>query len=121
MALVLIADDSPTDQHVLARALEKYGYETLAAKDGDEAIRLATQRAPDVILMDIVMPGMDGYKATRRLAQNPTTAAIPIVIVSTKAQETDRVWGLRLGAVSYLTKPVSDDDLVAAVRDALKR
>ena len=121
MALVLIADDSPTDQHILARALEKHGYETLVAKDGDEAIRLASQRAPDVILMDIVMPGMNGFQATRHLAQNPATAAIPIVIVSTKTQEADRVWGLRQGAVRYLTKPVSDDDLVAAVRDALKR
>lgn len=121
MALVLIADDSPTDQHILARALEKHGFETLVAKDGDEAIRLAKQRAPDVILMDIVMPGMNGYQATRHLAQNPSTAAIPIVIVSTKTQEADRVWGLRQGAVRYLTKPVSDDDLVAAVRDALER
>ena len=121
MALVLIADDSPTDQHILSRALEKYGFETLVAKDGEEAIRLAEQRAPDVILMDIVMPGMNGYQATRHLAQNPSTAAIPIVIVSTKTQEADRVWGLRQGAVRYLTKPVSDDDLVAAVRDALIR
>ena len=99
MALVLIADDSPTDQHILSRALEKHGFETLVAKDGEEAIRLAEQRAPDVILMDIVMPGMNGYQATRQLAQNPSTAAIPIVIVSTKTQEADRVWGLRQGAV----------------------
>ena len=119
MALVLIADDSPTDQHVLARALEKHGFETLAAKDGEEAIRLAEQRSPDVIVMDIVMPGMNGYQATRQLAQNPSTASIPIVIVSTKTQEADRVWGLRQGAVSYLTKPVSDEDLVAAIRGAL--
>ncbi len=121
MALVLIADDSPTDQHILSRALQQQGFETVMAEDGEEAIRLAEQRAPDVILMDIVMPGMNGYQATRRLAQNPATAAIPIVIVSTKKQEADRVWGLRQGAVSYLTKPVSDDDLVAAVRSALKR
>ena len=119
MALVLIADDSPTDQHILARALEKEGYETVVANDGAEAIQLAESRAPDVILMDIVMPGMNGYQATRQLAQNPTTAAIPVVIVSTKTQETDRVWGLRQGAVSYLTKPVTAADLVAAVRAAL--
>jgi twitching motility two-component system response regulator PilH len=120
MSLVLIADDSPTDQHILSRALEKHGFETVLARDGEEAIRLAEQRSPDVILMDIVMPGMNGYQATRHLAHNPSTAGIPIVIVSTKTQETDRVWGLRQGAVSYLTKPVSDDELVAAVRDALK-
>ena len=120
MSLVLIADDSPTDQHILSRALEKHGFETVLAKDGEEAIRLAEQRSPDVILMDIVMPGMNGYQATRHLAHNPATAGIPIVIVSTKTQEADRVWGLRQGAVRYLTKPVSDDELVAAVRDALK-
>ena len=121
MALVLIADDSPTDQHILSRALEKAGFETITATDGEEAIRIAQQRSPDVILMDIVMPGMNGYQATRQLAQNPSTASIPIVIVSTKTQEADRVWGLRQGAVSYLTKPVSDDALVAAVRNALNR
>ncbi len=121
MALVLIADDSPTDQHILARALESQGFDTVVARDGEEAIRLAGERAPDVILMDIVMPGMNGYQATRQLAQNPSTASIPIVIVSTKTQEADRVWGLRQGAVSYLTKPVSAEDLVAAVREALQR
>lgn len=121
MALVLIAEDSPTDQHILSRALEKHGYETLVAHDGEEAIRLAAQRGPDVILMDIVMPGMNGFQATRQLSQNPATSAIPVVIVSTKTQEADRVWGLRQGAVSYLTKPVSDTDLVAAVEKALSR
>ena len=119
MALVLIADDSPTDQHVLARALEKHGFETLIARDGQEAIRLAGERSPDVILMDIVMPGMNGYQATRRLAQDPATSSIPILIISTKTQEADRVWGLRQGAVQYLTKPVSEEELVAAVRAAL--
>lgn len=121
MALVLIADDSPTDQHILSRALEKHGFDTVVARDGEEAVRLAAERAPDVILMDIVMPGMNGYQATRQLAQNPSTAAIPVVIVSTKTQEADRVWGLRQGAVSYLTKPVTDADLVSAVRAALQR
>lgn len=121
MALVLIADDSPTDQHILSRALEKQGFETLVARDGEEALKLATERTPDVILMDIVMPGLNGFQATRQLAQNPSTASIPVVIISTKTQEADRVWGLRQGAVSYLTKPVSDNDLVAAVRAALTR
>jgi twitching motility two-component system response regulator PilH len=120
MALVLIADDSPTDQHVLSQALQKHGFDTLMASDGEEAIRLAGERSPDVILMDIVMPGMNGWQATRRLAQNPSTAAIPVVVISTKTQDTDRAWALRQGAVSYLTKPVSDADLVAAVRNALE-
>lgn len=119
MALVLIADDSPTDQHIIARALERHGYETVVARDGAEAIELAERRSPDLILMDIVMPGMNGYQATRHLAQNPATASIPIVIISTKTQAADQVWGLRQGAVRYLTKPVRDEDLVEAVRTAL--
>ena len=121
MALILIIDDSPTEVHVMQKALEKHGYRTAAAADGAEGIRLAREMSPDLIFMDIVMPGMNGYQATRQLAQNPSTAAIPVVIVSTKTQEADRVWGLRQGAVSYLTKPVTDADLVSAVRAALQR
>jgi twitching motility two-component system response regulator PilH len=119
MALVLIADDSPTDQHILARALEQEGYETLVARDGAEAVALAEERAPDVILMDVVMPGINGYQATRHLARNPSTASIPVVMVSTKSLATDQAWGLRQGAVSYLTKPVTPAALVAAIRAAL--
>jgi twitching motility two-component system response regulator PilH len=119
MALVLIADDSPTDQHIFAQALERHGHETLVARDGAEAIQVAAQRTPDVIIMDIVMPGMNGFQATRQLAQNPATANIPVVMVTTKTQEADRVWGLRQGAVSYLTKPVTEAELVAAVEAAL--
>jgi twitching motility two-component system response regulator PilH len=116
MALVLIVDDSPTDQHVISRALESGGFETLVANDGEEALSLAESRCPDVILMDVVMPGMNGFQATRQLAKNPATAAIPVVMVTTKDQETDKIWGLRQGAVDYLMKPIGDDELVAAVR-----
>lgn len=121
MPLILIVDDSPTEVHVMQRALEKHGFRTAVAGDGAEGVRLAREIHPDLIFMDIVMPGMNGYQATRQLAQNPATAAIPVVIVSTKTQEADRVWGLRQGAVSYLTKPVTDVDLVSAVRAALQR
>ena len=116
MTLVLIVDDSPTDQHVISRALESHGFETVLASDGQEALSIAESRQPDVILMDVVMPGMNGYQATRRLSRNPATAEIPVVMVTSKDEETDRVWGLRQGAVDYLTKPVGDDALVAAVR-----
>ena len=115
MSLVLIVDDSPTEQHVISTALEKNGYETLVASDGEEAISIAESQLPDLILMDVVMPGMNGFQATRKLAKNPTTAAIPIVMVTTKDQETDRVWGLRQGAVEYLMKPIDIATLVAAV------
>jgi twitching motility two-component system response regulator PilH len=116
MALVLIVDDSPTDRHVISRALEGHGFEILVASDGEEALVLAESRRPDVILMDVVMPGMNGFQATRRLSKNPATSAIPVVMVTTKDQETDKIWGLRQGAVDYIMKPVGDDELVAAVR-----
>ena len=121
MALVLIVDDSPTDQHVLSQALQRHGFETLVASEGTEAISLAEREHPDVILMDIVMPGMNGFQATRQLTRNPATASIPVVIVTSKNHETDRIWGLRQGAVSYITKPVGDDELVAAVRANIKQ
>lgn len=115
MALVLIVDDSPTEQHVISTALEKHGFETVVASDGEEAISIAESQLPDLILMDIVMPGMNGFQATRQLAKNPATSAIPVVMVTTKDQETDKVWGLRQGAVEYLMKPIDMTALVAAV------
>ena len=119
MALVLIVDDSPTEQHVFCRALERRGYDTVVASDGAEAIVTAEQVQPEVIVMDVVMPGMNGFQATRKLSKNPATASIPIVIVSGKGQETDRIWGLRQGASQYLVKPVDENELAAAVEAAL--
>lgn len=119
MALILIVDDSPTDVHVLRSMLEKNGFKTSAAANGEEALAKARQEKPDVILMDVVMPGISGFQATRQLSQDPETASIPIIIVSTKSMDTDRVWGLRQGAKGYLTKPVSEKDLVAKVNSVL--
>ncbi|MDP6675137.1 MAG: response regulator [Gammaproteobacteria bacterium] len=119
MVLVLIVDDSPTEQHVISKALEKHGFETVVASDGEEAIEIAELRLPDLILMDIVMPGMNGFQATRQLAKNPMTASIPVVMVTSKDQETDKVWGLRQGAVEYLMKPIDDAALVSAVQENL--
>jgi twitching motility two-component system response regulator PilH len=96
--------------------LETHGFDTVVASDGEEAISIAQSKHPDVILMDVVMEGMDGFKATRELSKDPATASIPVVMVTTKDQETDKVWGLRQGAVEYLTKPFADEELVAAVR-----
>jgi len=119
MALILIVDDSPTEVHVIRRALEKVGYETAAASDGAEGVRLAKAMRPDLILMDIVMPGVNGYQATRALANDPETSGIPIIMVTSKGQESDRVWGLRQGAVDYLVKPVSAEQLVEKAQLAL--
>ena len=120
MPLVLIVDDSPTEQHVFCKILERHGYDTVVASDGEEAIATAEQLLPEVIVMDVVMPGMNGFQATRRLSRNPATAKIPVVIVSAKSQETDRIWGLRQGASQYLVKPVEADELVAAVEAVLE-
>jgi twitching motility two-component system response regulator PilH len=119
MALILIVDDSPTEVHVMQRALERHGYQIAVAADGAEGVRLAQQMAPDLIFMDIVMPGMNGYQATRALAQDPRTRTIPVIMVTTKGQDTDRIWGLRQGAVDYMVKPVSPDQLVAKAQATL--
>ena len=119
VALILIVDDSPTEVHVMQKALERHGYKTAAAADGAEGIKLAREMRPDLIFMDIVMPGMNGYQATRTLANDPKTSSIPIVMVTSKGQETDRIWGLRQGAIDYMVKPVSPDQLVAKAQATL--
>jgi twitching motility two-component system response regulator PilH len=119
VALVLIVDDSPTDVHVMQKALEENGFQTASAADGSEAIRKARELHPDLILMDIVMPGLNGFQATRELANDPATRAIPVIMVTSKSQESDRVWGLRQGAVDYLVKPVTSDQLVRKAQAAL--
>ena len=119
MPLILIVDDSPTEVHVMQKTLERHGYRTAAAGDGAEGVRLAREMSPDLIFMDIVMPGMNGYQATRALVSDPRTREIPIIMVTSKGQETDRIWGLRQGAVDYMVKPVSPDQLIAKARSAL--
>ena len=115
MTTVLIVDDSPTEVHVLKTMLEKNGYSVLSATSGEQGIAVAKERKPDLVLMDIVMPGLNGFQATRQLTTNPETAHIPVIIVTTKNQETDRVWGMRQGAKDYITKPVSEQELIGKV------
>jgi twitching motility two-component system response regulator PilH len=119
MALVLIVDDSPTELHVMQKALERSGFRTATASDGAEGIRLAREIHPDLIFMDIVMPGINGYQATRALANDPQTRAIPVIMVTSKGQETDKIWGLRQGAIDYMVKPVSPNQLVAKAQATL--
>jgi twitching motility two-component system response regulator PilH len=119
MPLILIVDDSPTEVHVMQTALQRHGFRTVAAGDGAEGVRLAREMHPDLIFMDVVMPGINGFQATRTLSNDPQTRAIPIVMVTSKGQQTDRIWGLRQGAVDYLVKPVSGTDLVEKAQAAL--
>ena len=119
MARILIVDDSPTELYKLGGMLEKHGFEVLRAENGADGVALARQEKPDLVLMDIVMPGLNGFQATRQLTKDPETAAIPVVIVTTKDQETDRVWGKRQGARDYLTKPVEEAMLIKTVTAVL--
>ncbi len=115
MAVVLIIDDSPTELHLFQNMLERAGFDTVVADSGEEGLKAATTTRPDVILMDVVMPGMNGFQATRKLTKDPKTADIPVIMVTTKDQETDKIWGMRQGAVEYLVKPVAEKDLVARI------
>jgi twitching motility two-component system response regulator PilH len=118
-AAILIVDDSRTIVHALQRMLEREGYLTYTASDGAQAVALARRHRPDAVLMDIVMPNMNGFEATRVLVNDPATAAIPIIMISGTEQSADRVWGLRLGARGFLAKPINRDELLAKVRSVI--
>ena len=116
MTRILIIDDSPTEMYRFKEILNKYGYAVLEANNGADGVTLAQAEQPDLILMDVVMPGVNGFQATRKLARGEKTKHIPIVIVSTKDQDTDRVWGKRQGARDYLTKPIDENQLISVIK-----
>ncbi len=115
MARILIVDDSPTEVFALARMLEENGHEAISASNAEEGIAQAKGEKPDLILMDVVMPGMNGFQATRKLSKDPDTADIPVIMVTTKDQDTDRIWGLRQGARDYVVKPPVEAELLAKI------
>jgi twitching motility two-component system response regulator PilH len=119
MARVLIVDDSPTETMKMKSILSRHGFEVLEAENGEDGVAKAKQEKPDLVLMDIVMPGINGFQATRQLSRNNVTSHIPVVIVTTKDQETDRVWGARQGAKGYLTKPLEEKLLMNTIKDVL--
>lgn len=112
---ILVVDDSPTDQQYLRELLTKKGYQVLSASGGEEGISKARTLQPDLILMDVVMPGLNGFQATRQLSQDEATKNIPVIICTTKQQETDRFWGLKQGAKDYVTKPVNAAELLTKI------
>jgi len=116
MTQILVVDDSPTEIHVLKTILEKNGYTVLVASSGEEGVAMAKQHRPDLVLMDVVMPGLNGFQATRQLANDTATSAIPVIVVTTKDQETDKVWAMRQGAKDYIVKPVKERDLMERVK-----
>ncbi len=119
MAKILIVDDSEAYLHSLAKLVEAEGHEVITANSGEQGVEEAKAAVPDVILMDIVMPGMSGFQATRKIAKEDATKDIPIIFVTTKDQETDRIWGMRQGATAYITKPVDKKELVSAINKAI--
>jgi twitching motility two-component system response regulator PilH len=112
---ILIIDDSPTERHILTQLLLGGGYEISTAESGEEGIERAKQIKPNLILMDVVMPGTNGFQATRALSRDEATKNIPVIICTTKGQETDKVWGMRQGAHAYVTKPVDGPALLAMI------
>ncbi len=119
MAKVLIVDDSPTETYKLTSILEKNGHSVITAETGETGVATAKKERPDLVLMDIVMPGLNGFQATRQLSKANETSHIPVIIVTTKDQETDRVWGLRQGAKAYLTKPIEEKVLMDVMGEVL--
>jgi twitching motility two-component system response regulator PilH len=119
MAKVLIVDDSPTETHKLTSILEKNGHTVISADNGEKGVATAKQELPELVLMDVVMPGLNGFQATRQLTKAAETSHIPVIIVTTKDQETDRVWGLRQGAKAYLTKPIEEKQLLQVMGEVM--
>ena len=120
MTKILIVDDSPTEMFRFKEILAKHGFEVIEATNGADGITLAQAELPDLVLMDVVMPGVNGFQATRQIARGAATKHIPIVIVSTKDQDTDRVWGKRQGACDYLTKPIDENQLISTIKQHLQ-
>jgi len=121
MARILIVDDSPTQLNGLTKILAKHGHETIAAEDGALGVAKAASEKPDIILMDVVMPNLNGFQATRQITRNPDTSHIPVIMLTSKDQETDRVWAERQGASDYLTKPPSESDLLDKINSHLDK
>ena len=119
MARILIVDDSPSQLMGMKRIVEKLGHEAVTAEDGAAGVEAAKTNLPDLILMDVVMPNLNGFQATRAISKEATTAQIPVVLVTTKDQETDKVWGMRQGAKAYITKPFNENQLIEVINSLL--
>jgi twitching motility two-component system response regulator PilH len=119
MARILVVDDSPTDVAALRKMLESDGHEVSECTEGGAAIEQVKAEKPDCVLMDVVMPGMNGFQATRALSRDSETASIPVIVISSKSQDTDRLWAMRQGAKEYIVKPIKQQDLLAKVRGVI--
>ncbi|HSV70604.1 MAG TPA: response regulator [Methylibium sp.] len=116
IANILLVDDSKTELHYLSDLLTKRGYKVRTAENGEEALRRLEEAKPDLILMDVVMPGQNGFQLTRAITRDPRFANVPVIMCTSKNQETDKVWGMRQGARDYVVKPVDADELITKIR-----
>ena len=114
---ILVVDDSKTELHHLSDILGKRGFAVRTAENGEEAMRRLEEEKPDLILMDVVMPGQNGFQLTRTITRDPRFADVPVIMCTSKGQETDKVWGMRQGARDYVVKPVNGDELIAKIRN----
>ena len=112
---ILLVDDSRTELHYLSDLLTRRGYVVRTAENGNEALRLLGEETPDLILMDVVMPGQNGFQLTRTITRDPRFQNVPVIMCTSKNQETDKVWGMRQGARDYIVKPVDADELMAKI------
>jgi twitching motility two-component system response regulator PilH len=112
---ILVVDDSPTDRQFLSDLLAKNGFSVSTADNAEDAFNKVKQTLPDLVLMDVVLPGQNGFQATRVLSRDEATKHIPVILCTSKGQETDKVWGMRQGARDYIVKPVSQADLLAKI------
>ncbi len=113
---ILVVDDSKTELHHISDILGKRGYAVRTAENGEEAMRRLEEEKPDLILMDVVMPGQNGFQLTRSITRDVRFSDVPVIMCTSKNQETDRVWGMRQGARDYIVKPVNTDELIAKIK-----
>jgi twitching motility two-component system response regulator PilH len=117
---ILIVDDSSVERHLLKEIVTPLGFEIIEADNGENGVKMALEHHPDIILMDVVMPGINGFQATRQITTNEGLKGVPVIMCTSKNQETDRMWGTRQGASSYITKPIDKNTLIAEIGKLLK-
>ena len=119
MVRILVADDTAAHIEIVSEILKKHNFEIIVANDGLQACQVAASERPDLIIMDVVMPNLNGFQATRKITQNPDTSDIPVIMLTAKEQETDRVWAMRQGAKGYVAKPPNEKELMDLINSLI--
>ena len=120
MSKILIVDDLPTEVQLMQSAIANLGHSTMVATDGEQALDLTRRENPDLVLLDVVLPRMDGFQVCRKIKKDPQTAKIPVILISSKTQDSDKFWGIKQGASAYICKPFSPQELADTVTKNLR-